>query len=91
MVYSAGLTKTHREGGYTSNRIFGVKYHRIHWQEMHALSYNTNEAVILYLLALHSEPMTLSFNTNGKACNFSHLLLAVEGGMALLIDNISLV
>lgn len=32
----------------------------------HDLPYNTNKAVILYLLTIHSEPMSLPFNRYGK-------------------------
>ena len=38
----------------------------IHGLEMDAVSFNTYEAVIQCLLAVHSEPMRRSFNTYGK-------------------------
>ena len=42
------------------------EFHSLHCPEQHAFPYNTNEAVIQYLLASHSEPVRLSFNTNWK-------------------------
>lgn len=57
------------------------EFHSLHCPEQHALPYNTNEAVIQYLLASHSEPVRLSFNTNWKTFILAPCFMLLREGM----------
>lgn len=52
----------------------------IHGLEMDAVSFNTYEAVIQCLLAVHSEPMRRSFNTCGKTGGKPLCFPLINGG-----------
>ena len=76
-----GRDTQNRDAGCFFDNVSLPEFHSLHCPEQHALPYNTNEAVIQYLLASHSEPVRPSFNTNWKTVILAPCFMLLREGM----------